>query len=173
VTARSSSIALEQKTRHGNGITSDIHHAAAAEFEHVPDVLGIAIKVTECAHDRLQLSDLAAADDLASAQPLRVGPHHERFANLHASFVSHLNKIQRLFGGYRDRFFAKNMLAGFGCADGPGYMQVIRQRIVNRVDIRIRQQLLIGAVRPFDPPANAQLRDQFSLRDLDAEGSTK
>ncbi len=42
------------------------------------------------------------------------------------------------------------MLAGLGGLGGPGHVELVRQRIVDGVDVRIGQQFLIGSVRLCD-----------------------
>ena len=52
--------------------------------------------------------------------------------------------------GPRERLFAQHVLAGLGGSDRPLRVQAIRQRVVDRVDVRIGQQRLVRAVRALD-----------------------
>ena len=56
----------------------------------------------------------------------------------------------RLVGVKSDRLLAQHVLAGLQRADGPGDVQLVGQRIVDRLDRRIGEQLLIGAVGAGD-----------------------
>src|SRR3546814_18037791 len=60
-------------------IAADIQDAAAADIRLVADVVGVVVVVGEDHVDALQLADLAAADDLPRADPLRLDAHHEGF----------------------------------------------------------------------------------------------
>ena len=85
-------------------------------------------------------------DQLHSAHPLRVSLDHERLADDHARAVARRDQFARFGRVHADGLLAQHMLPCFGGADGPRHMQVIRQRIVDRVDIGVRQQFLVGAV---------------------------
>ena len=60
---------------------------AAAALRFIADVSCIAIAVAERALDRAQRADLAGANKLPRAQPLRMRAHHEGFADLHTAAV--------------------------------------------------------------------------------------
>ena len=47
----------------------------------------------------------------------------------------------------RDRFLAEHVLARFQGSDVPGHMQMVWQRNVNRIDVRIGQQRFVGPKR--------------------------
>ena len=72
--------------------------------------------------------------------------HHEGLADLDARAVADRHQVERLADVQADGFFAEDVLAGFGGARGHGHVQVVRQRIVDGIDLRVRQHLLIGSV---------------------------
>jgi hypothetical protein len=51
---------------------------------------------------------------------------------------------------HRQRLFAQHVLAGGAGLDRPFGMQVIRQRDIHRLDVRVGQQRLVGAEMPGD-----------------------
>ena len=84
---------------------------------------------------------------------LTPGPTIEAFEG---DRVEHLLRFLRIA---RERLLAQHVLAGLGRADRPRHVQVVRQRIVDRLDFRIGQQRLdrevLGSERTdrcrFDP----------------------
>ena len=50
-----------------------------------------------------------------------------------------------------DRLFAQHVLAGLGRLDRQRHVQVVRQRIVDRVDLRVGEHLLVRAVGLRNP----------------------
>ena len=60
------------------------------------------------------------------------------------------HRLQVLQGGHQ-RLLAHDVLAGPGGANGPFGVQGVGQRVVDGVDLRILNQLLVAAVGPWDP----------------------
>jgi hypothetical protein len=52
--------------------------------------------------------------------------------------------------GQAERLFAEDVLARFGCLDGPGYVKVVGKRVVDYVNLRVGEKLFIRAVDLFD-----------------------
>src|ERR1019366_3493063 len=77
--------------------------------------------------------------------------HHECLAYRYARAVARLKQLPRLRRVHADRFFAQHVLARLRRAHRPRHMQVVRQRIVNRLDLRVRQHLLVRPVRFRNP----------------------
>jgi len=73
-----------------------------------------------------------------------VEAHHERFHDQH--LVRRRPQPLGLCGGQRDRLFAQHVLARLGRFHGQRDVQVVRERVVHGLNLRIRQQLLVGAV---------------------------
>ena len=80
------------------------------------------------------------------APPLRMEAHHERFGDLLARACARGEQRLGLAGVERDRLFAEHMLARLKRAQGPGHMQFVGQRIVDRLDRGIGEQFLVGAI---------------------------
>ena len=53
--------------------------------------------------------------------------------------------------GQRDRLLAENRLACLQRTDRPGHMEVVRQRVVDGVDVRMRDQRFIIAHTDIAP----------------------
>ena len=85
--------------------------------------------------------------DLPRPQPLRMRAHHERLAHLHARPVPRRDQFMNLGQVQRQRLFAQHVLARLRRSDRPRHMQMIGQRIVDGVDLRILQQILVRPVR--------------------------
>src|SRR5580704_17989894 len=66
--------------------------------------------------------------------------HHECFANFHAGTVAHIEERPCLRNVQPDGLFAEHVFASFRGFDGPGHMQMIRQRIVDGLDLRVRSR---------------------------------
>ncbi len=83
----------EKKSRQRDRIAADIEQRASAGLINVPDVRGIAVEIAEEAGNQPQLSDAAGTHQFARADPARMGPHHERFADFHARAIAHGQKL--------------------------------------------------------------------------------
>src|ERR1039457_2828627 len=129
-----------------DGIAADIEQPSAAPRAHITDVGAVAIEIAEEAHDGAQFADAAAADQIAGAQPLRMRAHHESFAHLHAGAGLRFEQLAGFGGVESQRLLAEHVLSGLGRAHRPGHVQVIGQRVVDRLDLRIGQQFLVGTV---------------------------
>ena len=136
----------EDEARGVDGIAADIEEGAAAPGEHIADVGGVAIEVAEETHGGAQIADAAGADEIAGADPLGMGVHHEGLADFDAGAGLRLKQLAGFGGVERQRLLTEHVLAGFGGANGPGHVQVIRERVVDGLDFGIGQQFLVGAV---------------------------
>jgi len=102
------------------------------------------------AGDDAQIPDAAALHEIAHGEPLRMVAHHERLADEHTGTLAHLEKLPRLVGRERDRLLAEHVLPRFRGADRPRHVQVIRERIVDGLDVGIGEELLVRTIRPLD-----------------------
>ena len=75
---------------------------------------------------------------------------HEGFLDLHAHPIAHLEQLPRLRGRQCNGLLAEHVLPRFGRAHRPWHVQMVRQRIVDGVDIGIVQQIVVRAVRLGD-----------------------
>src|SRR5712692_4045887 len=141
----------KNKSRHGDRIAANIQQPAPAPFHLVPHIRGIAIEVAEQAHRRPQLPDRSAANNLPRAQPLRMRLHHERLAHLHTCALARRQQRPRLRHVQADRLLAQHVLPCLRRFDRPRHVQMIRQRVVDRLHLAIPQQFLIRSVRLLNP----------------------
>ena len=100
----------------------------------------------------------SGAQELPHGQPARLHAHHRRLTDHHAGPIARGDQATRVGAGGGDGLFAQHMLPGVGGALGPGDVQVVRQRIVDRVNLGIGQQRLVGGVRSGDAVRASGLR---------------
>ena len=93
---------------------------------------------------------------LAGTQPLRMKADHEGFGDEHLS--RRRAQLHRFLGRQRDRLFAKHVLAGRRGLQRQRHVQVIGQRIVDRLDLGIGEQRLVAAVGRAECPAHRPAR---------------
>ncbi len=137
-------LGLEEEAAGDDRVAADVVEAAAADVRLVADVGGIEVVVAEEHLHRAQRADAALAHELAGAQPLRMEAHHERLGD--QRLADRRAKRRRLVGGQRDRLFAQHVLARGGGRERERHVQVIGQRVVDRLDLRIGEQRLVRAV---------------------------
>ncbi len=166
-------LGAEHPARHRDRIAADVHQRAAAVLGAASNVVRVAAKVAEVAADETQLADTRRTrDESSTCEPLRVPAHHERLGDLHAGSIACGEQLPRLVGGQRDRLLAEHVLARVGGANGPGHVQVIRQRIVDRVDLGIGDQLVVRAVRARNAERRRG-RARLARRSRDAMATTR
>ena len=71
---------------------------------------------------------------------------HEGFADEDAGAIADGEEGLGLGEGHAERFFAEDVLAGFGGADGPGDVELVGKRIVDGVDAGVGEEFFVGAV---------------------------
>ncbi|MFO1048783.1 MAG: hypothetical protein U1E52_12900 [Geminicoccaceae bacterium] len=119
------------EARGGDRVAADVEQPAAAPLGDVADIVRVEQMIAEEALDRLQLADPPALHQLAGAQPLRVGAHHERFLDHHAGAVARGDQLLALGRVQPDRLLAQHVLAGLGGLDRPGHVQMVGQGVVD------------------------------------------
>ena len=67
-------------------------------------------------------------------------------ASGHVDALGNFAELGRFLGRDGDGLFAEHMLAGPGGRQGQRHMQMVGQRVVDRLDFRVFQHGLIGAV---------------------------
>jgi hypothetical protein len=82
---------------------------------------------------------------------------HERFGRDAACSCGGLSNPLDVVRSERQRFFAQHMLAGFERANRPVGVQAVRQRNVNRIDLRIAQERFIRGQCSRDIPLRGVL----------------
>ena len=76
-------------------------------------------------------------------QPLRVRADHEGFLDFHAGAIAHVQELPGLVRRQRNRLFAEHVLAVLGRLHAPRHVQMIRQRIVDGVDVRVDEEVVV------------------------------
>ncbi len=137
-------------------VAADVVEPAAARRA-VPHVVGVEQAVGEERLDRADGADRARLHEILRASPLRVMAHHESLGDEPSGLVARGDQHPRLFRVERDRLLAEHVLARLQRLDRPGHVQLVRQRIVDRLDLGVREQRLVGAVGAGDPEASGRL----------------
>jgi hypothetical protein len=141
---------VEHHPRHVDRIAADVHQGSAAELGHVADVGRIQVAVREERLDGLELADRTVANELAHLDPQRVQPVHEGLHEEHACGLAAVDHLLGLGGRHRQRLLAQHVLAGRRRPQRPRRMEVVGQRDVHGLDVRIVEELLVAAVVPGD-----------------------
>ena len=84
--------------------------------------------------------------------------HHERFRDEPARTIARRDERLGLFRVERDRLLAQHVLARLERADRPRHMQLVGQRIVDRLDLGVGQQVFVGSIGAGDAEALAAAR---------------
>ena len=77
--------------------------------------------------------------------------HMNASASTRSGAVGGVERRLRVLGPPRQRLLAQHVLAGLQRADRPRHVQRVRQRDVDRVDLRVGEQRLVAAVRAAEP----------------------
>jgi len=136
----------ESVARSLDAVAADVEERSSSAFDLIADVAGIVVVVAEESGDGAKLADATGAKEFADAEPLREAADHKGFADFDASALADVEKAFGFGHGEADGFFAKDVLAGFGGFRGPGNVKLIGERIVNGVDFRIGEELLVRAI---------------------------
>src|SRR5207249_565575 len=94
--------------------------------------------------DLAYLADLPAREHLADALDLTMEREHERLPQRHRRGVRRGEHPGGLLGRHAERLLAEDRLAGFERRDRPLGVQAVRQRDVDRLDLRIGDELLVA-----------------------------
>ena len=104
---------------------------------------GVDVEVAEEAKHGTEFADAAFVQQRAQANPLGVAVDHERLADFDAGAGADGEQGLRFGDGEAERLFAEHMLARLSGFDGPGHVHVVRQRVVDGVDVGIGEQLFV------------------------------
>ena len=116
-----------------------------------------------------QPPDPARRDELAHRDPRRVVAVHERLHQQHARPRAQASTIAlRLGRGQRQRLLAQDVLAGPRRGDRPFGVEVVRQRDVDGVDVRVGEQRLVRPVDRGMPSRRGRLAGPARLARRDA-----
>ncbi len=127
-----------------SGVEPPIPSGAATLARIVADVFGIDVVVTEETGDHAHLTELATAENFTSPQPLRMKTHHEGFEDDAVAWrLAEAHGIGRIES---DRFFAEDVFSRASRRQGQGDMLIVRQRVVDDVDFRIGEQVLVAPI---------------------------
>ncbi len=136
----------KNKAGSADGVAADVHQSAPGKIFHVSNVGGIDIEIAEDADGGTEFANAAGIDDIAGAQPLRVGDDHETFFDLDVVLVTCFANAACFRDIARHGFFAENIFAAAGGANGPLCMEMIGQGIVDDFNFGIVQQVIVGAI---------------------------
>ncbi len=141
-----------KEARSAHGVAPDVHQRAAIQGRAHADVVPVVERVAERGADEPQLADRSLVDELFGTLRLRVVAPHERLAQQLAGAVGSVERRLDVADAARQRFLAQHVLAGLERSDRPFAVQRVRKRDVDGLDLRIRQQCVVRAVRARDLP---------------------
>ena len=72
--------------------------------------------------------------------------HHESLLDLYAGAIARGKDFFRLDRRHANGLFAQHVLAAFGGRNRPLFVEMIGQRVVDRIDVGVGEQLAVGAV---------------------------
>ena len=139
----------EQLVSEAHRIAADVPDRAAADRGIRPGIVGTVEEERERAVDQPQLAEVAAVRELQRTPDLRVVQVHERLDRDPLGVRGDARDRVDVFGPERKRLLAQDVLARLERADRPRHVQVIRQRDVDDVDIRIRHERVVRVIDPF------------------------
>ena len=99
---------------------------------------------------KFDLAQLAAVNDLLDLKHMRVGTVGKSLGDNLSIPSGRLCDGIHLIQAERQRLFAENVLARLDRLDGPFGVEVVRQRVIDDVDIRVRQQGFVGSESTLD-----------------------
>jgi hypothetical protein len=133
-----------------HGVGADVHGGPAGEVVPVADVLEHRERDAHRRLDTLERADLAAGDDVVHPLRQRVVPVVERLHHHEPGAVGRRRDLLG-FGGVRgERLLAQDVLARRDRLQRPLRVQSVRQRVVDRVDIRISDDVVVRRVHLGD-----------------------
>ena len=132
-------------------VDAEVEQGAAAEFGRVEPVGRVAGEQLVVVGDqRAHLAEGSGGDDLADAQHVRQEPrphrleHHEVFAGGQFHHGAGLGGVQR------EGLLHQGVLSGVQRELSVGGMERVRRGHVDRIDLRVRHEVLVAAVRGAD-----------------------
>ena len=99
-------------------------------------------------------------EQLAQLLPLRMVAVGQCLLDVSAAAVPRRDQLVDALDGHAQRLLAEHVLAGLERTHRPRHVQRVRQRHVDRVDVRIGQQVVVACVTPWDAEL---LRDRAGL----------
>ena len=144
-------------------IAADVHQRAAAGAGPVADVRGVAVEVAEDAR-----ASIAARRCAPLATRSLTVSHCGCVRTMNASWILTPVRSRTAMSSRassadeRDRLLAQHVLAVLGRLDRPGHVQVVRQRVVDGVDVGVGEQLFVRSVGLRDAQRRGRGRCAFS-----------
>jgi len=141
-----------QQARAADAVAADVHQRASVEVGEQADVLRVVEEEAERGPDEPQPADRALGDELRQPPRLRREPPHECLHQQPARVLGGVEGVLGVDGGSRERLLAEHVLAGLERADRPLDVHRVREGDVQRLDLRVFEQLFVGSVGALDPP---------------------
>ena len=139
-----------QQPQRADAVAADVHQRAAVELGVAADVRAVGEREAERRADGARLADGLAGEPAEGLDARVQAPHHA----LHQHAPGSLGGVERgldVGRPARQRLLGERVLAGLEGADRPRDVERVGKRHVDRVDLRVVEQRLVGAVRTRDP----------------------
>ena len=140
-----------QQPRGADAIATNVHQRASVQAGGKPDVSVARDREAERRADHPKPPDRARSDQLLKALRLWVVAVHERLHQQQPLALREVEHACHLVRIAAQRLLAEDVPAGSQCALGPLDVHRVGERDVDRLDLRIGEQRLVGAVRALDP----------------------
>src|SRR5437868_868399 len=150
-----------QEARAADAVAPDVHERAAGERRIDPSRI-VDEREREGRPDETDVADRAAADELEEPRRLRMVAPHERLHQQAAVSLCGGERALDLGRVARERLLAQHVLARLERTDRPLHVRPVRERDVHDLDVGIREQRLIRAVRVRNVPL-ARVRSRALL----------
>ena len=147
--------------RAAHAVAADVHERAAVE-RRVQAHVGVAgEREREARAHEPHVADRSLAEQLEQARGLRAVAPHERLAEHEPGGLGDVERLRDARRPAVHRLLAEHVLAGPQRAQRPVDVHAVGQRDVDRLDVGVGEQVLVGAVRARDP---VQLRERLRRR---------
>jgi hypothetical protein len=138
----------EHPARDVDAVRAHVVQRPTAVLGHAANVAGIADREREHGDDGPQLSDRPLVEQAPDDLPLGVEAVHERLHPHDAARGAVVDHGGRLGRVERRRLLAQDVLARVGRPRRPLGVEVVRERNVDRVDVRVGEQPGVGPMQP-------------------------
>ena len=132
--------AVQQHHSGQKRIAADIPDRSATPGRHITYIAIGLRRIGEGGRYMCALTDVQSTEPL----PLRVIAHHVAVIDIQAGARRRRGQRVKLRHRQRHRFLADHRLAGLQRGDGHRHVKMVRQRVIDGIDIRVGQNILIG-----------------------------
>ncbi len=139
-----------ERAGHMDRIAPGVHRRATGERVVVADVGELRQGEAQGRFHPLERPQFARGNDLLNAQSQRMVAVMERLHHDPVRLRGEFGDLTGFGGVGGERLFAQHMFSGAQCGSDPPAVQAVRQRNVDRVEVRVGDQRFVAFVHPGD-----------------------